>query len=88
MRSTALFPETRKSPLAKCRESSNPVVEWRRIFESLRKEKKQVRYKALKTTGWGSISQISSKDFNVCTSKVGRVEGEKGAVIFKALRYN
>ena len=88
MRSTALFSETRKSPLAKCRELSNPVMEWERLFESLRKEKKQVRYKALNTTGWGSVSQMSSKDFNVCRSKVGRVDGEKGAVIFKAFRYN
>ena len=88
IRRTASSPATRKSPLAKCRELSNPVEEWERMFESLKKEKKQVRYKALKTGGWGSISQMSSKDFNVCISKVGRVAGEKGAVIFKAFRYN
>ena len=88
MRSTALFSETRNSPLAKCRELSNPVMEWGRIFESLTKEKKQERYKALNTTGCGSVSQMSSKDFNVCRSKVGRVEGENGAVIFNVFRYN
>ena len=51
MSRTAPVPEVRKSSLAKCLVSSNVDNEWGRMLDNLRKEKKQVRYRALKVRG-------------------------------------
>ena len=88
MSRTAPTPEVRKSPLARCLVSSNVDNEWGRILDNLRKEKKQVRYSALKVRGWGRVSQNSSSDCKVEISMEGREEGLRGALIFSAFRYN
>ena len=88
MRRTALPSETRKSPLARCRELSNAFNEWSNIFDSLKNEKKHIRYKALNVTVCGNVSQKRNNNCNFSMSSVGRMVGFKGAFIFSALRYN
>ena len=88
MSRTAPGPEVRKSPLARCLVSSNVDNEWGRILDNLRKEKKQVRYRALKVIGWVHVSQKYSKYCKVEISIEGREEGLRGALICSAFKYS
>ena len=88
MSRTAPSPEVRKSPLAKCLVPSNVDTECGSILDNLRKEKKQVRYRALKVRGWGRVSQKASKACKVEISMEGLEEGLRGAFICKAFRYS
>ena len=86
-RRTAPSPDVRKSPLAKCLVLSKVATECGKILDSLRKEKKHVRYNALKIVEYGTLSQYMSNDCNFWISTMGLMVGSKGALIFSAFKY-
>ena len=81
---TALSPDLMKSPLARCLVVSKAATECGSILESLRKEKKHVRYNGRKIF----VSQYISKDCNFSISTIGRIVGSKGALSLSAFKYN
>ena len=57
MSRSAAVSESITSPLAKCREGSNEVTVCGNKFDSLKKEKKAVKYSGLYHQGYSKVSQ-------------------------------